>query len=581
MYSNHIEFRQTSANSIFGSHDTLRASDSTMSRGHLRSGVRLLTRQASSQTKPFYVTTPIFYVNARPHLGHVYSMLLADVRVRWDQLQQKPTFLLTGTDEHGLKIQAAAEKNKVSPQQLVDSVTDNFKQLASVFDVQPDRFIRTTDSDHVKAVQYFWEVMESRGLIYKGNHSGWYSISDEAFYPESQVEMRDGRRVSIETGNEVVFHEETNYFFRLSQFQQQLLSFVEATPSFVNPPQKYDELLKILRTERLEDLSVSRPSSRLTWGIAVPGDDTQKIYVWFDALVNYLTAANYPEETPMWPADVHIVGKDIMRFHCIYWPLFLLAADLPLPKQVLVHSHWLSEGVKMSKSLGNVVEPVALAESFGVDPTRFYLMENATIATDCKFTETELLASHAQLVNKWANICSRLGGSKFDMKRAVEAHRAGNLDFAGAIRNGLAKDPEAVLAIHQQLVSSVDLLFSDMNEHILNFNNPRALRRWWETVVLANEFFQACEPWVYALALQEAPNEAYTSILDSAIFSFAEAGRVSSICALPFMPQLALKFLDNLGVGEHRTSAACCYGGDLTYGHQLLINVPKVMTKLN
>lgn len=556
--------------------------------------IRIFKRHGSLSRKPFYVTTPIFYVNASPHLGHIYSMLLADTKVRWEQLDsQNKTYFLTGTDEHGLKIQAAAEKEQIDPKEFVDRVSENFKSLALLFKVEVDRFIRTTDQDHIEAVQFFWQDMVSKGLIYKGSHGGWYSISDEAFYPESQItEITDAKtgekkKISVETRNEVFYQEEENYFFRLSKFKTRLIDFLEANPTFVFPELKSRELLASLKSETLEDLSVSRPSSRLKWGIAVPGDDSQKIYVWFDALVNYLTAAGYPNllstgKRGIWPANTHIVGKDITRFHCVYWPIFLMAAEVELPKQVLVHSHWLSEGVKMSKSLGNVVDPLGLSAHYGTDPTRFYLMENASISNDCKFSEREIQNSHVLLVNKWANICSRVGGQKFDLAQAVKVQKNGGFENIDEIIHSVepVETANKTRELRDKLVHSINTLYGDMNQEMKNYGQMRALQRWWETVELGNEFFQHCEPWRHqGLSQGEDVHQIFAHY---AVFLCAEAGRVTSICVSPFMPDLASKFLSHWGIPQYRQGQEyCSFGTDLAYGEvDTSVANFKVMTKL-
>lgn len=525
-------------------------------------------------------------------------MLLADTRIRWERLDSlKKTYFLTGTDEHGLKIQAVAEKEGIDPKKLVDRVSQNFKVLAETFNVLPDRFIRTTDEDHLNAVQSFWKLMESKGLIYKSSHSGWYSVSDEAFYPESQVheivDDKTGKRkkVSIETNNEVFFHEEENYFFRLSNFREQLIEHLQQNPNFVYPSQKAVELLKLLQEEKLEDLSVSRPSSRLSWGIEVPNDPSQKIYVWFDALINYITAAGYPDlpkisQDCIWPALTHIVGKDIMRFHCVYWPAFLMAAGLPLPKEVLVHSHWLSQGVKMSKSLGNVVDPMDLAAHYGADPTRLYLMEQANIGTDCRFSEDALFQRRALLLNKWANIGSRIQGGKFLLSRAVEKKNKGVFDnFDSLFEENALSNKDVVKEIVNKLSNGVNMLHSDMNTEMTRFGQMYALQRWWETVELGNALFTSAEPWVYAKHsmdedLSEEKRQAYEDIMDFIVYATAEVGRTLSICVAPFMPSIALKFLDQLGVDEgNRGVEYCKFGADSVYGKNVVAG--KLMEKIS
>lgn len=500
-------------------------------------------------------------------------MLLADTRNRWELLKGSKTFFLTGTDEHGLKIQAVAEKEGIDPKVLVDRVSQNFVDLASKFDVRYDRFMRTTDDDHARAVRHFWNVAMEKGLLYKGAHRGWYSVSDEAFYPETQikdiVDPKTGKskKVSIETNNEVVYHEEENYFFRLSQFQERLIDFLEETPQFIVPNRKHAEVMAELRLGPLADLSVSRPSSRLKWGIDVPNDESQKIYVWFDALINYITAGGYPEKAPedmIWPAT-HVVGKDIMRFHCIYWPIFLMACGLELPTQVIVHSHWLSEGVKMSKSLGNVVDPMELADHYDVEPVRFYLMEQSNLGVDCKFSEGALQSHRSVVINKWANLISRIGGDKFDVAQGVKDFHHGY--FAQFAQQGLTPEETDV---RDTLVASVSSLHADMDAHMAEFGHMKALQRWWETVELANVFFQECQPWAYKKRIGgTGPQEAKALALKRSyiIFLTAEAARIASTCLLPFMPKTASSFLDRLGVGpEFRSSGYTSIGSVETYG---------------
>lgn len=506
-------------------------------------------------------------------------MLLGDTRVRWEKLKpEQNTMFLTGTDEHGLKIQAVAEKEGIEPKQLVDRVSQNFVQMAKAVDIEYDRFIRTTDADHIAAVKHFWNIAMEKGLIYKGSHSGWYSVSDEAFYPANQVtdvvdaKTGETKKVSIETQSEVVYQEEENYFFRLSAFRDRLLEFLELNPTFVLPKQKHTQLVTELKLETLSDLSVSRPSWRLKWGIRVPNDDSQRIYVWFDALVNYLTAAGYPNvETQKltWP-PVHIVGKDIMRFHCIYWPIFLMAAEIELPKQVIVHSHWLSEGFKMSKSLGNVVDPLELAEYYDPEPLRMYLMEQSNLGTDCNFSESAFFNHRNKLINKWANIASRIGGAKFDVEGSVQDFFDGKFDD---IERSIARDTVIgksgeVLSARNELLASIASLHDDMDSSMQQFGQMKALQRWWETVELANIFIQTTQPWAYKIKDSDSAKAAdeKTIMRNYIIFLTAEAVRVSTICLLPFMPRTGSTLLDRLSVANETRTRNYTKLGAVKYG---------------
>jgi methionyl-tRNA synthetase len=529
--------------------------------------------------RPLYTTTPIFYVNANPHLGHLYSMLLADTRTRWEKLTPgAATFFTTGTDEHGLKVQAVAEAQGVAPQALVDRVSQNFKRLADDMQIDYDRFIRTTDADHVQAVQEFWRQMQQRGLLYRGTHAGWYSVSDETFYPEQQIERRaDGRMVSRETGAEVVHQTETNWFFRLGQFRLQLIAHLEAHPHFVLPRSRQDALLQELRAAELDDLSVLRPSLRLQWGIEVPGDALQRVYVWFDALVNYITSVGWPQQ-PLaggdgahattrggWPAT-HVIGKDIMRFHCVYWPIFLLAAELPPPRQVVVHSHWLSHGVKMSKSLGNVVDPVATAHYYGRDALRFFLMEYLNIDADCNYREDQFHFAREKLIGKYANLATRCGGTAFSVLEAVRlAHAGAFAAVDGAIeRHALATDVAALLALRDRLVTEANAAFAAMSTSFACFNQQQAIGTWWRVVEAANEFFQLAQPWLYKEPLL-LPQHAL--LRHYFIYLAADATRIASILISPVIPLLAGQILDRLAVHpQHRDARFCRIGADPHYG---------------
>ena len=331
---------------------------SSNARQHRRQFQPYASQSTSNRFRPYYVTSPIFYVNAEPHAGHLYSIVLADVLKRWQVLKgDKQAALLTGTDEHGMKVQKAAEKLSVSPKELCDKNAQQFLQLAEKANISLDRFMRTTDADHKVAVEHFWRELKKRGYIYESKHEGWYAVSDETFYPESQVHLildpSTGRKLhaSKETGKEVEWTSEVNYHFRLSAFKDRLLEHYEQHPEFIVPEERMNFIKKEVQAG-LQDLSVSRPSSRLQWGIRVPDDDTQTIYVWLDALINYLTMTGYPSgeggQHKLWPPNAQVIGKDIVRFHTIYWPAFLMALDIPLPRGFLTHAHWTMGKAKMS-----------------------------------------------------------------------------------------------------------------------------------------------------------------------------------------------------------------------------------------
>lgn len=370
-------------------------------------------------------------------------MVLTDILKRFQELKGRRAILCTGTDEHGMKIQQAASLSDEDPKEFCDRVSETFKQLAARADLSYDHFIRTTDADHKEAVQHFWQLLQERGYIYEKKHEGWYSVSDETFYPSSAIEKRldpaTGRTfmASQETGKEVEWTAESNYHFRLSALREPLLAFYKQNPHFVVPASRMRDIERWV-TDGLDDLSISRPINRLTWGIRVPNDETQTIYVWLDALVNYITKAGFPsasffDGTSGWPADVHVIGKDIMRFHCIYWPAFLLALDLPPPTRVLTHAHWTLGHSKMAKSTGNVVNPFFAMDRFGVDAMRFYLAHDGGISDDADYANANIVERYRKcLAGGLGNLLQRVTGAKiWSVREAVEAAGRGEFEAGG------------------------------------------------------------------------------------------------------------------------------------------------------
>lgn len=514
--------------------------------------------------KPYYITTPIFYVNAEPHVGHFYTMVLTDILKRWQLLKGRKALLCTGTDEHGMKIQRAAAAANEDPKKFCDEVSEKFKHLAVQANISNDHFVRTTDEDHKEAVQYFWHLLQDRGYIYESKHEGWYCVSDETYYPESAIEKRldpvTGRTfmASQETGKEVEWTSEANYHFRLSAFKDRLLEHYRQNPDFIVPVKRMEEVESWV-TRGLEDLSVSRPVSRLTWGIGVPQDESQTIYVWLDALVNYITKAGFPnasffDGSAGWPADVHVIGKDIMRFHCIYWPAFLLALDLPLPKQILTHAHWTLKQQKMSKSVGNVVSPAFAINRFGVDTMRFYLAHDGGIKEDSDYGNQFIVERYKKcLSGGLGNLVQRLVKAKaWSVRVAVERARGGLMDFPGS------KEQREHLGTTRD---SVDLLFDQLN--------PRsALHEIMSVIFETNKYLHDQAPWAVIKNTDIAEREA---MVDNIIFDSAEAVRVAGILLQPYMPTKAGEILDILGVDPtRRTFQYAVFGADFTYG------VPKI-----
>ncbi|SMN21450.1 similar to Saccharomyces cerevisiae YGR171C MSM1 Mitochondrial methionyl-tRNA synthetase (MetRS), functions as a monomer in mitochondrial protein synthesis [Maudiozyma saulgeensis] len=512
-----------------------------------------------------HITTPIFYPNARPHLGHLYSSLLCDVQHRWKLLKGVDSLLTTGTDEHGLKIQLASEKNHYkNPRKFVDKLFPEFIGLDKFYNVKFTKFIRTTDPFHIENVLKLWELCNKNGYIYKGEHHGWYSISDETFYPESKVivDPKDStRHINTESFNEVIYQSETNYYFKLSAFQDKMLDYIEnQNPEFVYPSSKRDQLVKDLKTNPLQDLSISRPASRLQWGITVPNDPEQKIYVWFDALCNYVSAiggidtSTKPATIPSlhWTQTTHLIGKDITKFHCLYWPSFLMAADLPLPKRVVIHNHWISNGMKMSKSLGNVIDPIVVGKKYGPDIVRWYLLENSKIDADGDFIESNVSSLRQLFVSKWGNLINRCCGQKFNISRAIGTF---SMDRSDRILN-LWKDNSEVTTHINNIFEQLNKLPRQMDEKIDKFDHSNMLKEIWNMVNDANLLIQVSKPWEKPQLQQ-----------DSIIFLCIETARILSILTQPIIPMVSSNFLDRMDIKpERRTLDFVTLGSDNNYG---------------
>ena len=360
--------------------------------------------------KSFYITTPIYYPSAKPHMGHAYSSIIADFFARFKKIDGFDVSFLTGTDEHGLKIQRAAEKKGVETLKFCDEISQTFRDLSSILNLTNTDFIRTTENRHKKTVQHLWKELEKNDDIYLSNYSGWYSVSDEAFYNEDEIEEVEGKKISISSKSPVEWIEEESYFFRLSKWEKPLLDFYKKNPNFISPASRKNEVISFVKSG-LKDLSVSRKS--FSWGIKVPGNDNHVIYVWLDALTNYISALNYPNTDDslfkkFWPASVHLIGKDILRFHAIYWPAFLLAAKIPLPKKVYGHGWILSGDEKMSKSKGNILDPVELVNEFGSDEIRYYLMKDVIFGLDGKINIGNFKITLNDLANNIGNLSNRI-----------------------------------------------------------------------------------------------------------------------------------------------------------------------------
>jgi len=360
--------------------------------------------------KNYYITTPIYYPSGNPHMGHAYTSIVADVFARFKRLDGYNVFFLTGTDEHGLKIQRAAEENNQKPKDFCDNISKIFKNLSKSLNLSNDDFIRTTEDRHYKAVQFLWDRLVSKGYIYLSKYKGWYSVSDEAYYNEDEIVEKDGKKISIISETLVEWVEEESFFFKLSSFQEKLLEFYNKNPEFILPISRKNEVISFVKSG-LKDLSVSRKS--FSWGIKVPNNKNHIIYVWLDALTNYLSALNYPNIEDQlfknfWPATLHIIGKDILRFHAVYWPAFLLAADIKPPNRVYGHGWILSDKEKMSKSKGNILDPLEMIKIYGVDQLRYYLIKEVSFGNDGNISNENIEnCINSDLANNYGNFCQR------------------------------------------------------------------------------------------------------------------------------------------------------------------------------
>ena len=367
--------------------------------------------------KNYYITTPIYYPSARPHMGHAYSSIIADFFARFKRIDGFNVHFLTGTDEHGLKIQRAAENKNIEPIKFCDQISQTFRDLSDTLNLSNTDFIRTTEDRHKKTVQYLWSVLEKNDDIYLSKYSGWYSVSDEAFYSDDEIIKKDQVKVAISSGSPVEWIEEESYFFRLAKWQDKLLDYYENNPNFISPKSRKNEVISFVKNG-LKDLSISRKA--FSWGIKVPNNSDHVIYVWLDALTNYISALNYPNTTDklfkdFWPASIHLIGKDILRFHAVYWPAFLMAANIPLPKKIYGHGWILSGDEKMSKSKGNILDPIDIISTYGLDPLRYYLIKEVSFGNDGNISQDRLEdCINSDLANNFGNLCQRV--IRFAMK---------------------------------------------------------------------------------------------------------------------------------------------------------------------
>ena len=476
--------------------------------------------------KTFYITTPIYYPSAKPHMGHAYSSIIADFFARFKRIDGYKVHFLTGTDEHGLKIQRAAEDKNIETLKFCDELSQTFRDLSKKLNLSNTDFIRTTEERHKKSVQDLWKKLYANNDIYLSKYSGWYSVSDEAFYNEDEIEEIEGKKIAKSSKSTVEWIEEESYFFRLSKWQKPLLEFYENNPDFILPESRKNEVISFVKSG-LKDLSVSRKT--FTWGIPVPSNDKHIIYVWLDALTNYLSALNYPDTNnelfkKFWPASIHLIGKDILRFHAVYWPAFLLAAKIELPKKVYGHGWILSGEEKMSKSKGNILDPLKIIEEYGLDPLRYYLVKEVSFGNDGNISQERLEdCINSDLANNYGNLCQRV--TAFAMK---------NCD--GKIPTKIDFQPDD-LKILNKFQENLDIIRSKINEQNINFYIDFIVNSLFD----ANKYFNDQEPWKKKDNLIRLNTIVYTTL---------EIVRKISFLLYPIIPETSLKALKIFNLSE-------------------------------
>jgi len=483
-------------------------------------------KQVYLMDKNFYITTPIYYPSAKPHMGHAYSNIIADVFARFKKIDGYNVHFLTGTDEHGLKIQRAAEKKNMEPLIFCDEISKTFKDLSKILNLSNTDFIRTTEDRHKKSVQYLWNLLEKNDDIYLSKYSGWYSVSDEAFYSENEITTKNNKKISLTSGSFVEWVEEESYFFRLSKWQDKLIDYYEQNPDFILPAARKNEVLSFVKSG-LKDLSISRKS--FSWGIKVPNNKDHVIYVWLDALTNYLSALNYPDINNnlyknYWPANIHLIGKDILRFHAVYWPAFLLAAKIPLPQRIFSHGWILSDEEKMSKSKGNILDPLEIINEYGLDPLRYYLVKDVSFGNDGSISKDRLEnCINSDLANNFGNLCQR-----------VTAFNEKNCSSLVPIRSEFNNDD---LRLLNKFTTNINLIRKEMNQQNLNFYVSFIINSLFE----ANKYFNDQAPW-------KKKNE--PERLNTIVYTSLELIRKISTLLFPIIPNTIIKTLKIFELSE-------------------------------
>lgn len=475
--------------------------------------------------KKIYVTTPIYYPSGAPHLGSAYTSVACDVYARFKRQDGYDVKFLTGTDEHGLKLQRKAEEQGISPQEYVDKMSNEFRALTEIMHLSNTDFIRTTEPRHHKAAQALWRKLEANGYIYKSTYQGWYSVPDEAYFDEDELTEENGVKLAP-SGHKVEWIEEESYFFKLSAFQEKLENLYKTNPNFVQPKNRLNEV-KSFVSKGLKDISISRTT--FNWGIPVPGDDKHIMYVWIDALTNYLTSDGYPNDWPNpmshWPAT-HVVGKDILRFHAVYWPSMLMGADIALPKQIQAHGWWTSEGKKMSKSFNNVVNPKEICDKYGTDQIRYFLLKEVPFGNDGDFSETRLQSRiNAELANDIGNLFQR------------------TLSMINKQCDGKIPALLELSDLDKNLFDLAEKTVKNARKSIENFEFHQALESIWTLVSAGNQYMEKTQPWTLK---KEQPEQ-----MKHHLRVLMEALRTLALLVEPFMPTAGKNFRKQLGIAEN------------------------------
>ena len=496
--------------------------------------------------KNFYITTPIYYPSAKPHMGHAYSSIIADFFARFKKIDDFNVYFLTGTDEHGLKIQRAAENKGVDTLDFCNELSQTFRNLSKTLNLTNTDFIRTTEDRHKKSVQHLWKELEKNDDIYLSKYSGWYSVSDEAFYNEDEIEEVDGKKFAISSKSTVEWVDEESFFFRLSKWEKPLLDYYDKNPDFISPDSRKKEVISFVKSG-LKDLSISRKS--FSWGIKVPNNNDHVIYVWLDALTNYISALNYPDIKntlfkQFWPASVHLIGKDILRFHAIYWPAFLLAAKIDLPKKIYGHGWILSNDEKMSKSKGNILDPLEIIDKYGLDPLRYYLIKEVSFGNDGNISQERLEdCINSDLANNFGNLCQR-----------VTAFAIKNCDGKIPEKIKLNKDDLDILNRFKNNLKEIRLRIDNQD---INFYINFIVNSLFE----ANKYFNDQEPWKKKDDILRLNSIVYTSL---------EIIRKISFLLYPIIPQSSLKALKIFDIKENNINLSSVASNDfLTKGNNI------------